>query len=353
MEILILGGTGAMGAPLVDLLSKKENCNVYVTTRQQHLNKKNIQYIKGNAKDQAFFLELMKTKYDVIVDFMVYSTIDFKKRVNILLEHTNQYIYFSSARCYADSNEPILETSPRLIDNCNDSDYLLTDEYALAKGKEENILIESNYKNWTIIRPYITYNSYRLQLGVYEKEDWLRRVLEGKKIVFPKDIANKKTTLTYGPDIAHVIFKLIGNSRAIGQIYHVTTSESHTWKEILDFYAYYIEKKTGIKLEVKFVENSEMLQKVWPNPWQIKKDRLCNRVFDNSKIENITDNYKFKSLESGLSIALDKFLDNPIFLKNINIKYEAWSDKECGEYCLIKKIEGVKNKLRYIKYRFF
>lgn len=35
MEILILGGTGAMGVPLVNLLSKKEDAKVYVTTRSK------------------------------------------------------------------------------------------------------------------------------------------------------------------------------------------------------------------------------------------------------------------------------------------------------------------------------
>ena len=49
MEILILGGTGAMGVPLVNLLAKDHK--LFVTTRAKKENRGNITYIQGNAKD--------------------------------------------------------------------------------------------------------------------------------------------------------------------------------------------------------------------------------------------------------------------------------------------------------------
>ena len=56
MEILILGGTGAMGVPLVKLLSKDNK--LFVTSRSKKENKENITYIQGNAKDPEFFSSL-------------------------------------------------------------------------------------------------------------------------------------------------------------------------------------------------------------------------------------------------------------------------------------------------------
>ena len=41
---------------------------------------------------------------------------------------------------------------------------------ALQKAREENLLLKSDSRNWTIIRPYITYYDERLQLGVFEKK---------------------------------------------------------------------------------------------------------------------------------------------------------------------------------------
>lgn len=350
MEVLVLGGTGAMGVPLVKLLSKRGDA-VYVTTRSQKQNAENITYVCGNAKDSEFFKKLMNRNYDAIVDFMVYGTEELQQRLDSLLNHTSQYFFFSSSRCYADSSVAIRENSPRLVDVCKDPEYLATDEYGLAKGKEENLLFNSRKKNWTIIRPYITYNAYRLQLGVYEKENWLRRALEGRTIVFPEDIASKKTSLTFGPDVAGAVVELIGNEKAYGQAFHITTAESHTWGEILDFYCKKIEQKTGKRPKVKMIKDSTELQRVW-NPWQIRYDRLYNRTFDNSKIESVRGSYNYKPCFDGLSECLDEFLDNPIWLVNSNTRYEAWCDRQVGEFTPLNEIPGHFNKLRYLKWRF-
>jgi hypothetical protein len=112
---------------------------------------------------------------------MIYTTQSFKERVNFLLDATSQYVFFSSSRVYADSEIPITEDSSRLLDVSQDKKFLSTDEYSLAKARQENILRKSKRKNWTIIRPYITYSENRLQLGILEKEEWLYRALQGRK----------------------------------------------------------------------------------------------------------------------------------------------------------------------------
>ena len=219
----------------------------------------------------------------------------------------------------------------------------------MAKGREENLLRETGRTNWTIIRPYITYNSNRIQLGVYEKENWLRRALEGRTIVFPKDIAAKKTSLTYGPDVAGAIAELIGNEKAYGQAFHITTDESHTWGEILDFYCDKIEEITGERPKVKLVENSNGLMTVW-NKWQIKYDRLYDREFNNTKIETVRGKYNYKPTFEGLGECLEEFISNPVWL-GMNDRYEAWCDRQCGEWTPLWEILGKKAKLRYLKYR--
>src|SRR5690554_77505 len=116
MKILILGGTGAMGIHLVELLKNTDN-NIVITSRiDRKSNYDNIKYVVGNAKDNVFLSKLLIEDWDVIIDFMVYITKDFEKRVNILLDSTSQYIFLSSSRVYAESNEPIKESSSRLLD---------------------------------------------------------------------------------------------------------------------------------------------------------------------------------------------------------------------------------------------
>lgn len=350
MEILILGGTGAMGGPLVQIL-KKEGHELYVTSRRKMTSKTNLHYIQGNAKDPFFFTALLSKKYDVIIDFMVYGTEELQRRLPQLLSHTGQYCFFSSSRVYAESEQAITEDSPRLLDVCTDLEYLHTDEYALAKAREEDLLRKSKEKNWTIIRPYITYNDYRLQLGVYEKENWLYRALQGRTIVLPKDIADRRTSLTFGPDVAAAIKNLIGNEKAYGQAFHVVNTESLTWGEILEIYLDIIKKKTGMRSKVKMIDNSLGLQKVW-NPWQIKYDRMYDRLFDSSKIQKVCGIYHYKDIKSGLEECLGNFLDNPKWL-GFNWHYEAWADKNTEEHTSISEIGGLKSKAAYIKWRYF
>ena len=84
-DVLILGGTGAMGTPLSRLLAE-QGYNVYVTSRSAHEDDGNLHYVKGNAKDCSFIRSYLASHhFDAIVDFMVYSTSEFKSRYEFYL----------------------------------------------------------------------------------------------------------------------------------------------------------------------------------------------------------------------------------------------------------------------------
>lgn len=69
MKVLIFGGTGAMGTPLVKYLVDSGN-SVFVTTRKARLSTGNIHYITGNAHDFEFVKKLVcEQRFDAIVDF--------------------------------------------------------------------------------------------------------------------------------------------------------------------------------------------------------------------------------------------------------------------------------------------
>ncbi len=139
-----------MGRYVTELLVENGH-RVSVTTRNsEHSEKNNIQYLVGDAHDLEFLKPILDKGWDAIVDFMVYNTETFRDRVEILLKSTTQYVFISSARVYADS-EIITENSPRLLDVCKDEEYLSTDEYALTKARQENVLFGSKNNNWTII----------------------------------------------------------------------------------------------------------------------------------------------------------------------------------------------------------
>jgi nucleoside-diphosphate-sugar epimerase len=345
MKVLILGGTGAMGIYLSKLLSQ-QGFKVSVTSRRKLNSASGINYITGDAKDNVFLKSLLNSHWDCVVDFMAYSTTAFQDRLPLLLGNTNQYIYLSSARVYANSDKPLTENSPRLLDSCKDVEYLQTDEYALAKARQENLLIESGYKNWTIIRPYITYADERLQLGVLEKEAWLFRALQERTIVFPSEFFDKVTTMTHGIDVARAILALIGNEKSFGESYHITSDHTRSWENIIKIYEKIIFKLNRLNLNLRYVDIDTFIHVNGGN-YQVKNDRLYDRVFDNSKIASFFPIESCISPEDGLEGCMSRFLKEPNFLE-LNGRNEGRKDKLVGEFTNLKYFNSYREKVLYL-----
>lgn len=349
MKVLVFGGTGAMGTHLVEMLSKS-GISTVVTTRKNRPPRNNIKYLQGDAHEISFLHTVLEEHWDAIIDFMVYRTEEFKERIELLLGATSQYIFLSSARVYADSESPITEESPRLLDVSKDQEFLSTDEYSLTKARQENMLRDSEYKNWTIIRPYITYSEIRLQLGVLEKEHWLYRALHGRTIVFSNDISSKFTTLTYGLDVAKGIFKIVGDAKAFGQVFHITTKDSYRWENIFSIYLDILEKRLEHRPKIMMLDTDLNLENRYLK-YQVIYDRCFNRQFDNTKIEQFIDTDSFMKMESGLKKCMEIFLDNPQF-DCINWRAEALKDRKTGERTPLSEISSIKQKIVYILYRY-
>lgn len=355
MRVLVLGGTGVMGVYLVNLLSNN-NITTYVTSRKTRDAVGSVNYIRGNAKNLEFLQSVIDEQWDAIIDFMVYSSENFKERINILLDATTQYLFLSSARVFSNSKKAITEKSARLLDVSLDEEFLGTDEYSLKKARQEDILRNSGRKNWTIIRPYITYGENRLQLGVLEKEEWLYRALHGRTIIFSKDISSRKTSLTHSMDVSKVILTTIGNPKAFGESFNVTTNEqmSKTWQDILETYLLVLENYLGYRPKVLMQELGEFINfRSGFSKYQILYDRLFDRVFDCSKINHYfdIDSNNFIELEQGLKDSLQRFLEKPEF-NHINWKMEAKRDRIAGEVTSLKEISSFKQKMKYLYYRY-
>lgn len=351
MKILLLGGTGAMGAHLAQVLADRGDW-VHITSRRKFDAKPNICYIQGNAHDLEFISNLLDScKYDCVVDFMVYDTLEFVDRVHLLLNKCTHYVFLSSSRVYASKSEPLREDSPRLLDISKDKEYLATDEYALAKARQENILVHSSKRNYTIIRPYITFSEIRLQLGVYEKELWLYRAMQGKSIVFFKDIATHYTTMTYALEVARAIAVIVGNPKSYGETYHIASENAVRWEEILAIYQKVLSKELGKEIKVVFAKRDEFFAK---NAYQVIYDRLFDRKFDSSKINALLTQNGEKpllgggNLENHITLCIREFIRNPKF-DYIDYADEGHKDALCAERMPLDNIHGARNKLTYLK----
>lgn len=353
MKVLLLGGTGAMGVPLMRILAK-ENNEVYVTSRSSRTSTDpHIHYIVGNARNDNFLKYVLNENYDAIVDFMHYYPEELSQRIDLLLSNTNHYFFLSSCRVYAPSVDIITEDSPRLLEWAEDKKFLSTKEYALSKARCENLLIESGRTNWTIIRPYITYNTERLQLSVFEKEGWLYRALKGRSIVFCRDLASKLTTLTTGEDVARAIYIMIADKTGFGEAVHITGEESMTWGDVLEIYCDILENVTGKRPKVVMIDDSLNLSKMVGNTYKTKYDRLSNRTFDNSKAQKLCSNkLVFTPIKEGLSKSIIAFVNEKRNFKYIDWTVQAFLDRQSGEVTRITEIPNIKLRVLYLLYRF-
>lgn len=344
-KVLLLGGTGAIGVYLQEYLQKAPETEIYITSRSKRISSEKIHYLQGNAHDFSFLEKILTDiKPDAIVDFMVWNSDNFKQASSLLLKNTGHYLFLSSYRVFAEQN-PLTENSPRLLDVCDNKEYLKTDEYGLTKARQENILRKSNFSNWTILRPSITYSKNRFQFGCLEANVLCLRSLQNLPVVIPTEMLEKRTTLTWAGDTAKLICKLILNTKAYKEDFNLATTENHTWREIANFYNEFIGttiKEISLKQYIKILGSQ----------WQIKYDRMFNRTLDNTKVLNATDveQRDFMSLYDGFKKELTELKKHPYF-RNLNIKQNALVDNICNTSISLKGY-GIKDIFCYKLYRY-
>lgn len=312
-KILILGATGAMAVYLIPCLLNKGYSVVGVSLDDVKSDHENLTYIKADAKDLSFLKEQLKQKFDAVVDFMIYNSVDlFKEYYKLFLENTKHYIFFSTYRIYADDS-PLAETSKRLKDVEKPSDFVSEFEYSIYKAEEEDLLNNSPYHNYTIVRPAITYSKRRFQLTILEANVLIYRMLTGKTVVLPKGAMQKQATMSWAGDVAKMLSAIILNEAAYGETYNVSTAEHMKWEDVAKIYRKignlkYIAVDDDIFLDIMDNESNVKIKQ------QLLYDRCFDRIVDNRKILSLCNMKQedLMSLEEGLKREFENISLNDI-----------------------------------------
>ena len=235
-KVLVLGATGALGQYIVPALVENGFKVDAVAQDDAKFFHPAVNNIKGDCMDFDFRQKLLAGNYDGIVDFMVYPTSYLPVFLPQIVSAAGHYIFLSSYRVYDGVETPLVETSPRLLDSSQDILFKNSDDYSIYKARGENVLASLPGKNWTIVRPAITYSFMRYQLVTLEAPCTVGRAKLNKPVILPEKARNTRATMSWSGDVAQMITGLLFNDRALGESFTVSTAEHHSWEEIAGYY---------------------------------------------------------------------------------------------------------------------
>ena len=291
-KILVVGATGGMGRYLTRELLDMGYAVDGISLESAVSDHENLTYYRENWSDDAVMDKFLANGYDGIVDFLHYSAAKFETRMEKILKNTKHLIFLSSYRVYANEQVPVTETAPHLLEvlKGKDEEYLATNEYALEKSRTENLLKNSGYKNWTIVRPAIVISASHVKLCNLEVGPILNRAAEGKPTLLPIQAKHAHAGLIWAGDAGKLMAKLLLNEKAYGEAFTLGSAEVNTWENVVS----YFEEIVG--LIPIWIDKEDHLKIMAPNEdfmrishrRGLEYDRMYDRILDNSKVLSVT-----------------------------------------------------------------
>lgn len=299
-KVLLIAGGGTLGMYTAQELLKLGH-KVDIICLEDHVShNENLRFFKNYATVE-YLQELFKeNRYDGIVNFLHYKSVEgYKPFHELLSKNTDHLIFLSSYRVYADVQHPITEDAPQLIDVVKDDPvFFETEDYALPKSRAERYLAqESGTKNWTIVRPVISFSQLRMDLGMVSGQVVIKASKKGTPVRLPAAMKDLTAGLDWAGNSGKIIANLLFKEETKGQAYTISTAQNLTWGQVAEIYA----EELGVSFD--------WIEADYPNTlWVWRYDRAFDRRIDNSKVLAATGltMADFKSIREGICIELDK-----------------------------------------------
>jgi len=282
MKVLFIGGTGVISSACSKLAVEK-GIKLYLLNRGQSSRPvpESVELLKCDIRDTDSAKRIIgKKQFDVVVNWVAYTSDHILNDIDIFKDKTNQYIFISSASAYQTppARLPVTEDTPLANPFWQYSQEKIDCEKLLRQT------YESNKFPITIVRPSHTYD--RRTLPFQGRYTVVNRMRKGKKVIVHGD-GSSIWVLSHHKDFAKGFVGLLGNSKAIGEAFHITSDELLTWNQIFDFVA------EAASTEVdKFYVPSDVIAK-FNSEWGdgLLGDKAHSMIFDNSKIKKFVPEY--------------------------------------------------------------
>jgi nucleoside-diphosphate-sugar epimerase len=287
LRVLFLGGTGTISTSSVRLAAET-GMDVFVLNRGRNSAARNlpggVTWLIGDVADDASLrLALGDLQFDAVVNFLSYDIDDVQRAERLFAGRTRQYVHISSGSIYA---KPVLQTP---IDESTPIASNPALGYARAKWRAELALQEARAERgfpFTIVRPSHTYDDANPPLpGGWTVVD---RIARGAEIPGHGD-GTSLWTLTHAEDFAQGLVGLLGNPRAIGEVFNITGNDVYTWDQIYTIIA------DALGVTPKLVHVASELFPVVAPEWfwsgEVLGDLGHSAVFDTTKIKRFVPGF--------------------------------------------------------------
>lgn len=299
-NVLLIAGGGTLGTYTAQELLRLGYCVDTICLEDKKSDNRNLHYYRADASLDFLRTLLEQKHYNGIVNFLHYRNYeDYIPYHELLSQNTGHLIFLSSYRVYADLQHPITETAPQLLDVIQDDPlFLEKEDYALAKSRAERFLHSNPYpKNWTIVRPVISFSDRRLDINMVSGHAVLDAAKAGTPVQLPLEAKNLTAGLDWAGNSGKLIANLLFQEACKGEAYTISSAQNISWGDVAEIYAKL--------LNVRF----EWVPAKYPRDvWIWYYDRAYDRRIDNSKVLRATGLKKedFKSIEEGIRIELKK-----------------------------------------------
>ena len=299
MKVLFIGGTGVISsACLKPVLDKGHELCIFNRGISDYEVPKEVKHIKGDIYDKNGAFKILKgLKFNTVVNWIAFTRENVLQDIELFGGNISQYIFISSASAYQKPplNYMITESTPM---------HNPFWEYSRNKIACENALLDAYRKSGfpvTIVRPSYTYNERCIPNIWGNDYTTIDRMLKNEKIIIHGD-GQSLWVMTHNRDFAKGFAGLVGNLKAIGEAYHITSDEVLTWDQIYKIIA--AEAGAG-KINTVHIP-SDFMNEINPEfGASLLGDKACSFVFDNAKIKKLVPEFKAQiSFAEGIRASL-------------------------------------------------
>ena len=226
MKVLYVGGTGEISLACVEAgVRAGQEITVFNRGRNGEPLPDGVRRIAGELNDSTY-RELGAQNFDAVCQFLAFDLEQAERDLDVFGGKCGQYVFISTASAYRKppTSWHITEDTP-----------LWNPFWPYSQKKAD---VETALFGWhrqgelpiTVVRPSHTYRR-RFPGTFVSGDDHVWRLTTGRPVILHGD-GTGLWTLTHASDFARAFVRLLGNTKAIGEAFHITRPDSFTWNDI-------------------------------------------------------------------------------------------------------------------------